>query len=61
MARVVDGLGHVIHERLFVVELTENGEPVLREADILGNLSPAPPPHDLPSAASLAEAIGMAA
>ncbi len=55
-ARVVDGLGHVIHERLFVVELKESGEPVLREADILGNLSPAPPPNDLPAAASLAEA-----
>ncbi len=57
-ARVVDGLGHVIHERLFVVELTETGEPGLREADILGNLIPAPPPHNLPAAAALPEATG---
>ena len=39
-ARVVDGLGHVIHERLFVVELTEDGTPSLREPDVLGNLNP---------------------
>ena len=26
-ARVVDGLGHVIHERLFAVELTSDGAP----------------------------------
>ena len=30
-ARVVDGNGKVIHERLFAVELAENGEPALRE------------------------------
>lgn len=40
-ARVVDGLGHVIHERLFVVELAQDGTPALRELDILGNLIPA--------------------
>ena len=39
-ARVVDGLGHVIHERLFVVELADNGTPSLREPDVLGNLNP---------------------
>ena len=43
-ARVVDGLGHVIHERLFVVEVGESREPVLREAGILGDLTPAPSP-----------------
>ena len=57
-ARVVDGLGHVIHERLFVVELAETGEPRLREQDILGNLTPASVPHDLPAVASLPEATG---
>ena len=57
-ARVVDGLGHVVHERLFVVELAETGEPRLREPDILGNLTPASPPGDLPAAASLPEATG---
>ena len=39
-ARVVDGLGHVIHERLFVVELAQDGTPSLREPDVLGNLNP---------------------
>ena len=57
-ARVVDGLGHVIHERLFVVELTEAGEPCVREPDTLGNLTPASAPHDLPNVASLSEATG---
>ena len=39
-ARAVDGLGHVIRERLFTVELTDK-EPQLREPDILGNMIPA--------------------
>ena len=57
-ARVVDGLGHVIHERLLVVELTAAGEPCLREPDILGNLTPASVLGDLPTVASLSEATG---
>ena len=57
-ARVVDGLGHVIHERLFTVELAEADEPRLMEPDILGNLTPASAPDDLPAAAPLAEATG---
>jgi len=41
-ARVVDGLGQVIHERLFAVELPLGGEPVLREPSaLLGNFTPA--------------------
>ena len=55
-ARVVDGLGHVIHERLFTVELNNDGSPRLREPDILGNLSPTTAPRDLPPVASLPEA-----
>ncbi len=55
-ARVVDGLGRVIHERLFAVELSEDGEPHLREPDILGNLSPANTPDILPDIASAPEA-----
>ncbi len=47
-ARVVDGLGHVIHERLFAVEMTENGGPFLRESGMIGNFSPAHPPETLP-------------
>ena len=57
-ARVVDGLGHVIHERLFTVELAEAGEPRLMEPDILGNLTPASTPDDLPAEASLPETTG---
>ena len=57
-ARVVDGLGHVIHERLFVVESTEGGEPQLREPDVLGNLTPASVPVNLPVVASLEESTG---
>lgn len=55
-ARVVDGLGHTIHEQLFCVELTEGGDPRLREPDVLGNLSPAAASGDLPPVASRPEA-----
>ena len=54
-ARVVDGLGQVIHERLFTLELADGQEPVLRQPDILGNLSPAAIDEPL-SVASLPEA-----
>ena len=57
-ARIVDGLGHIIHERLFTVELAEGGEPRLREPEILGNLSPAATPGSLPPVVSLSEATG---
>ena len=55
-ARIVDGLGQVIHERLFTVELSSDGNPRRREPDVLGNLSPAPVPDNLPAAAALPEA-----
>ena len=55
-ARVVDGLGYVIHERLFTVELASDRSPGLREPDFLGDLSPAPAPDKLPPIASLPEA-----
>ena len=57
-ARVVDGLGHVIHERLFAVELAPDGAPCLREPDVLGNLSPASLADDLPPVATFPEAAG---
>lgn len=69
-ARVVDGLGLVIHERLFVIELSGIGfQPVndrqdacptqvrLVEPSILGNFSPVNLPENLPSVASLPEAM----
>jgi superfamily II DNA or RNA helicase len=56
-ARVVDGLGQVIHERLFAIELSDNGIPRLQEPNILGNLLPADTPADLPSVIKTTEAI----
>ena len=56
-ARVVDGLGQIIHERLFVVEINENARPALRDPTILGNLNPAScAGAALPSVAFLPEA-----
>ena len=55
-ARVVDGHGQVIHERLFTLELTSSGSPRLCEPDVLGNLSPAAAPETLPPVAALPEA-----
>jgi hypothetical protein len=54
-ARAVDGLGHVVHERLFAVEVGEGRAPVAREPSALGDLTPADPPDPLPAAASLPE------
>lgn len=50
-ARVVDGLGQVVHERLFVVELAGDSGPVLRELNMLGNFLPASVPDSLPGVA----------
>lgn len=50
-ARVVDGLGNVVHERLFAVELSNGSPPSLREPNVLGNFSPANPAHELPAVA----------
>ena len=55
-ARIVDGLGHVIHERLFAVEVGEGRDPVQRESAVLGNLTPAGSPDPLPDVAHLPEA-----
>ncbi len=51
-ARVVDGLGHIVHERLFAVELVGAGEPRLREPNMLGDFSPAEPPEQIPAIAA---------
>ena len=56
-ARAVDGMGRTVHERLFAVELTDDDKPPrLREPDMLGDLTPAPPPSGaLPLVASTEE------
>jgi len=48
-ARVVDGLGTVVHERLFAVETAATGEPRIREPSVLGDLIPV---SDQPAEAS---------
>lgn len=55
-ARVVDGLGQIIHERLFAVEIVEDGAPRLQEPSLLGNFAPADPPAEMPAVAALPEA-----
>lgn len=47
-ARVVDGLGQVVHERLFAVEITGSAEPCLREPTMLGNFTPTGLPEQIP-------------
>jgi superfamily II DNA or RNA helicase len=54
-ARIVDGLGQVIHERLFAVETPEDGSPQLQEAGVLGNFTPADPPGHMPAVATTPE------
>jgi hypothetical protein len=52
----VDGLGNVVHERLFAVELTEGGAFALQDPGALGNYIPAEAPAELPSVAAIPEA-----
>jgi hypothetical protein len=56
-ARVVDGLGDVIHERLFVTQLQNGAGPVLQEIGALGDLQPAKTPDPLPEIANAPEAV----
>ena len=55
-ARAVDGLGQVIHERLFTVELRARSTPRLRGRGVLADMTPAPVPNGLPTVARLREA-----
>ncbi len=52
----MDGLGQVIHERLFAVEIAEDGTPRPQEPGLLGNFAPADPPAEMPAVATLPEA-----
>jgi superfamily II DNA or RNA helicase len=54
-ARIVDGLGHVVHERLFAVQIDSDGTTRLSGPTILGNLQPAPTPKDPPELATAAD------
>ena len=54
-AQVTDGLGQIIHERLFAVELSDGAQPTLRGPEVLGDLTLADRPGDLPSVVSQPE------
>jgi len=55
-ARVVDGLGHTTHERLFAVEVSGDGDFALRDPWALGDLQPTAAPSDVPAVTSTPEA-----
>jgi superfamily II DNA or RNA helicase len=57
-AKVADGLGDTIHERLFAVELWEDGAMSLRDPSLLGNLTPARTSGSLPVVAEAPEPPG---
>ena len=51
-ARVVDGLGQTIHERLYAVEISSQGDPQLRDTTMMNNLVPAGKIANLPPIAT---------
>jgi superfamily II DNA or RNA helicase len=55
-ARLVNGLGQVVHERLFAVEIGLHDAPRLRELSLLSDLIPAAAPDALPPVVQLPEA-----
>ena len=57
-ARVVDGIGDVVHERLFAVEITEQGASI-QDPVLLGDLQPAAASTSLPAVATLPEATDV--
>jgi hypothetical protein len=54
-AKLVDGLGDTIHERLFAVETSKDTEPSLRDPGVLGNVTAAPTPQKPPEVAQMPE------
>jgi superfamily II DNA or RNA helicase len=56
-ACVVDGLGDVIHERLFALEIGPDKEPILQEPNVIGNFSPATAPAVLSEITTLPEPL----
>lgn len=57
-ARVVDGLGQTVHERLFALQLTNGGACTLVDPGFLGDLTVAPLPPQLPAIALQREPTG---
>lgn len=56
-ARIVDGLGYTVQEKLLAVEVSEDTEPRACDPNILGNMSPAPRPEILPAVAIVPEPL----
>ena len=54
-ARIVDGLGQTVHERLFAVETDHRSDRHLREPGLIGNIVPAEAPEALPEVATAPE------
>ena len=54
-ARIVDGSGQIIHERLFAVEIGDDGALSLKEPILLGNYSPGEMPQDLPAVTGMSD------
>jgi superfamily II DNA or RNA helicase len=54
-ARIVDGLGHIVHERLFAIQIGSDSEVRTSGPAILGNLLPAGIVGNLPDVATLPE------
>jgi len=52
-ARVVDGLGQVIHERMFAVELADGSQPTIRESTVLGKFTPADATPAMPAVSEM--------
>lgn len=52
----MDGLGQIVHERLFAVEIAGDGTPRLQEPGLLGNFASADPPAEMPMVAAFPEA-----
>ncbi len=56
-ARVVDGLGQTIHERLFGLKLKDAAPPGPVDPAVLGNMQPATLPSELPPVADAPEGV----
>ena len=56
-ARIVDGLGNIVHERLFAVELAEGKEPNPQDPAVLGDFTPATLPENAPPIANASESV----
>lgn len=57
-ARVVDGLGQTVHERLFALQVSGGGDCILVDPGLLGDLTCAPAPAEFPGIALQAEPTG---